>query len=702
MKNNGFSSFLFMGWSLHKIYCLFLILALALPCTASASSLDIYVSPNGNDAWDGLSLTGGGIDKKGPLATLTKARDVVRELRKQAIYQHSTVTVHVGAGTYYLDQSLKLGRKDSGTPEYPVIWKGIGEALISGGIELSEFIAVTDKTVLRRLPAKAQSVVVQCDLKSMGIEGFGQVSYGGFAINRDATHHELAYGGETMTIARWPNEDWLKTGFVDGERSISEGGKPRGVISDSFTYLDNRVENWQSNSDIWMHGYWYQEWADGYLQVRSLSKPEQQVVIEAPHSHYGYKEGARYRFLNVLEELDAPKEYYLDRENGILYFWPPETQKQIKATLSILQAPLIQIDEASHINLKGFTLASSRGRGVFIRGGSHVVIEDCYIRNIGNQGIKVDKGQHHQVRNCVITQIGGTAVGMKGGDRKTLEPSNFAVENCEISHFGKWFRTYKTGVYLVGVGMRISNNTFHHAPHCAIHYKGNDFTIEYNKIYKTCTETSDVGAIYTTRDWTARGTIIRYNYIHDNYKFKGGHHGSIGIYLDDFTSGQKVYGNIIVNSSKGIQHASGRDNHIFNNVIVDCEVGILLDGRVWAHKLIDKKMGSWNLFGHLENVPYRGPAYAKYPNLSNMLNEEPLRPMYNVIEQNIIVRSSKPFVDRIKNNTPKNNQLVNNHIFAKDPGFIAPLEGNYRLKKKSTLFKHGFVNVPFAKIGRQN
>ena len=126
---------------------------------------------------------------------------------------------------------------------------------------------------------------------------------------------------------------------------MGESGKARGVVSDRFTYLDKRIENWQSHSDIWMHGYWYQEWADAYLKVKSFSKYDQHVLIEPPHSHYGYKKGARYRYLNVLEELDSPKEYYLDRENGVLYFWPPESQKEIRATLSIMSAPLIEVVE---------------------------------------------------------------------------------------------------------------------------------------------------------------------------------------------------------------------------------------------------------------------------------------------------------------------------------------------------------------------
>ena len=32
----------------------------------------------------------------------------------------------------------------------------------------------------------------------------------------------------------------------------------------------------------------------------------------------------RYYFLNILEELDSPGEWYLDESAGKIYFWPPE------------------------------------------------------------------------------------------------------------------------------------------------------------------------------------------------------------------------------------------------------------------------------------------------------------------------------------------------------------------------------------------
>ena len=55
----------------------------------------------------------------------------------------------------------------------------------------------------------------------------------------------------------------------------------------------------------------------------------------------------------------------------------------------------------------------------------------------------------------------------------------------------------------------------------AIVFGGNEHLIEFNEIHDVCHESNDAGAIYGGRDWTMRGTVIRYNYFHDISGFEG-------------------------------------------------------------------------------------------------------------------------------------------------------------------------------------
>jgi len=57
-----------------------LVFALALSTQAATT---VYVSPNGNDAWSGLTAAPNAGKTDGPVATLQRARDIVRQKRSQ-------------------------------------------------------------------------------------------------------------------------------------------------------------------------------------------------------------------------------------------------------------------------------------------------------------------------------------------------------------------------------------------------------------------------------------------------------------------------------------------------------------------------------------------------------------------------------------------------------------------------------------------
>jgi len=55
--------------------------ALGVCARATAAPLRLYVAPNGNDAWSGKLAGAKGAD--GPFASLTRARDEIRKLKKE-------------------------------------------------------------------------------------------------------------------------------------------------------------------------------------------------------------------------------------------------------------------------------------------------------------------------------------------------------------------------------------------------------------------------------------------------------------------------------------------------------------------------------------------------------------------------------------------------------------------------------------------
>ncbi len=95
-----------------------------------------------------------------------------------------------------------------------------------------------------------------------------------------------------------------------------------------------------------------------------------------------------------------------------------------------------------------------------------------------------------------------------------LTPAGHYAENNHIHHYARWNRMYSPAISISGVGNRAAHNLIHDAPHQAIDFGGNDHVIEFNEIHDVCYESNDAGAIYSGRNWTMRGTVIRYNFMH--------------------------------------------------------------------------------------------------------------------------------------------------------------------------------------------
>ena len=145
-------------------------------------------------------------------------------------------------------------------------------------------------------------------------------------------------------------------------------------------------------------------------------------------------------------------------------------------------------------------------------------------------------------------------------------------------------------------------------------------------MHHVCQQTSDAGAIYSGRDWGARGNQVQYNYLHDiSSVFQG--YGVHGIYLDDCLSGILVQGNVLYKiTGHGILHGGGRDNVMVNNIIARSGEGIAADSRCvdWLPNGTPNNIpgDSWNLLEKLNNVGYQQePWLSKYPACAAIPND---------------------------------------------------------------------------------
>jgi len=543
----------------------------------SAPAAEIYISPTGDDGNPGTEAK--------PLATLERARDAIRARAKGE--RGDGVTVWLQEGRYVRDRTFELDKRDSGTKDAPVVYRAVpgAKVIIDGGIEipLKACVPVTDPQVKRRLVAETADKVRMIDLKALGVTRFGEFGPRGFDRPLIPPPNELFVNGKPQHPARWPNKGRIKLGKVLDKGSVPRKGDKsnRGGV---FKYENKRALRWTEAKDFYVSGIFGHSWADDTIKVAKLDTTDGTITTTVPHL-YGFmnKGYTTWCVVNLLDEIDEPGEFFLDREAGRVYFYPSEDEiKQLQ--LSIMETPLVRIDGASYLRIEGLTFENARGTGIEVKDGSDVVIAGCTLRNLGSLAIAVNGGMRHVVRRCDIYDTGAGGVALEGGDRKTLTPARHLVENCDIHQVNRWYRTYRPCVSLKGVGHAVRHNHLHHVPGQAIlFFDSNDHLIEFNEIDHCVTDMSDMGAVYTGRNPSILGHVIRYNFFHHIDKSIGGK-GVQAIYIDDdnlYTA--VIFGNVFykAGSNGAIKFNGGGGASIANNIFVDCPRP-LLGGDEWG------------------------------------------------------------------------------------------------------------------------
>ena len=122
---------------------LLIILVAGSGCSAVAPEAShkaiFYVSPAGCDDWSGTLSEPDGQGTDGPFATVQRARDAVRDLKKR---KSADIVVLIREGTYQLEKTVVFGLEDSGVGDSTVTYAAYpGETpVFSAGREIKGFV----------------------------------------------------------------------------------------------------------------------------------------------------------------------------------------------------------------------------------------------------------------------------------------------------------------------------------------------------------------------------------------------------------------------------------------------------------------------------------------------------------------------------------------------------------------------------------
>ncbi len=586
-----------------------------------------FVAPDGDDAAPG--------SRKRPFRTLERARNAVRALKAAGPLPAGGIAVVLRGGVYRRTTSFTLGPEDSGTPGAPILYRAApGErVVVRGGRVVDRFEKLSDPTGLKRIPKTARAHVLQANLKAAGITDLGAFHPRGYGIKPDKPAHlELFYKTKPMPLARWPNDDFsMRKRFTTVRDLIGEKlGKFVNKTIDrtnGFVYGDPRHADWRDEPEIWLFGYWGRMYAADWVEVTSIDPKTHQVRIAPPLPAYAFIRGAPYFAANVLRELDAPGEWYLDKSTGMLFFWPPAPVEKGDVVVSLLNEPFLTLNDVSHVAFRGLVFEAGRFHGAVISGGEDVILAGCVFRDIGVYGVRIEGGRNHVVVGCDLEYLGDGGVTMRGGDVKTLTPSGHLVENCHIHHFDRWNRAgYQAGVSQLGVGTRISHCLIHDGPHQAVYVRENDHVLEYTEIHDTCFEAGEMGSYYMyggTRVLGERGQVVRYNYWHHlpwNESFtRFAYTGRHALHIDHMNGDITLYGNVFQHCStkSGVFFSGGPDNTIENNLFHDCAVAVNLHDRSWVYRKVNTEP-RFRLDEYLRRMKVDQPPWSiRYPHLKD-------------------------------------------------------------------------------------
>jgi hypothetical protein len=513
-----------------------------------AHATEWYVSTAGNDSWSGRLSEPNETRTDGPFASLLRAREALR-------HAASPKSVRIRAGTYELPEGFVLDVRDSGTAENPIVWSAYEKERprLIGGRRISEWKIWKNN-------------IWMSDLSSRNIE---EIS-------------DLYVNGERQVLARYPNLDpsdpvgsgwaYVAGDFVPMYQKRAEDKK------NSFQTKPGDWRNWARPQDAKVFVFPRFNWWNNILDVKEVD-PTGHLIATSQEASYAIRPGDRYYFEGPLEELDAPREWTYDKRKRLLYFMPHESLSNADAFVATARNVIVLRQGVHHVVLQNLSVECATGSAVRFEQTTHCRLLGCRIRNIGDYSstaVVVQGGADNGISHCEISDVGGSGIALSGGDIKSLTPSSHFVESCKIYNVGVRYKQ-GVGIALSGVGQRVSHCLLHHMPRFAILFGGNNQTIEYNHIHDVVLETEDAGAVYCGgRDWiTARGSVVRYNYIHDipGFGLDGNQWRSPckawGIYLDDNAAGVDVTGNVVTKCGEALLHGhSARDCHIENNIFV--------------------------------------------------------------------------------------------------------------------------------------
>jgi hypothetical protein len=680
------------------------VLALASSVSMAGATVNIHVSPRGNDANRGTT------DQ--PVASLAAAQKLERQAAR-----HEPVNVILHRGTYYLPETVIFNPEDSGKSNAPVIWQAAeGESpVISGGERLN----------LIWIPYTNIAGVFQA------------------RVPADLAIDQLFVNGQRQWMARFPNRESGNGLNVFDTWKLDHNAKPDSARD---PLAKSRIARWANPTGAFLHAMHPALWGDVSWRITGKNLDGSLAMEGGTQNNRGSAIHPLYRYVeNVFEELDAPGEWFYDHSSRTLYYYPQPEVDLAKADIEIVRLRHLlelsgsQTRPVKWLEFHGLTFRNSartfmdtkepllrsdwtiyRGGAVVLTGTEDCQVTDCTFDQVGGNAVFVNNyNRRAAVRGCRIAEAGANGVCFVGspnavrnplfnydqrlkpadldltpGPRTDEYPADCSVEDCLIYGSGR-FEKQTAGVEIaMAQSITVRHCSIYDVPRAGINIGDGCWgghVIEFCDVFDTVKETGDHGSFNSwgrDRFWLpGREEVERLVKQHPdlplldvvkpivlrNNRWRCDHGWDID--LDDGSSNYQIRNNLCLNG--GIKNREGYHRLVENNVIVASG----FHPHVW--------------FGGGHDVFRRNliasPAY--FPALMGRV------PWGAEMDFNLVCVPGKTDIEHAVELAKQSRR--DEHSIIADPEFVDPVHGDFRVRADSPALKLGFVNFPMKEFGVQ-
>jgi hypothetical protein len=679
----------------------FIVSALTL-VTAAASAADFYVARDGNNANPGTQAS--------PFATLERARDAIRELKKAGPLREP-ITVKLTGGTYPISQPVQFGPEDSGTSACPITYtaSGVDPVILDGGRRICGWKQHDGKLWVANVPEVA---------------------------DRQWTFRQFYVNGHQRIRARIPNEGYLRVaGCPEGTPKTANYHKD----CQTFQFKPGDIHaDWTNLSDVEVIVYHF--WTDSHLPIKSVDT-ESNLVTFAHKAGKTFtddfsEDGARYIVENVFEELDEPGEWYLNRRTGQLFYYPMAGEDLSQADVVAPCAPAHLRLEGNpaehryveHLRFRNLSFVHTRfelppgnsndrqgsasvSAAIILSGARSCAFEQCRLSNLGTFGFDVMAGcSENRFTANEIADVAAGGIRVNGGsDRNPPWERTFnnQITDNWLHHYGMDYPS-AVGVLLMNTeGNTVAHNHIHNGGYTGISIGwvwgynrsiSQNNRIEYNHIHHIGGVLSDMGGIYTLG--VSPGTVIRNNHIHD---VDANHYGGWGIYHDEGSTHILVENNVVHHTKFAPFNIHfAKEITVRNNIFALGKLEQASRDRVEPHKSVffENNIIYWR-DGELFSKNWKDVPYTFHFHPKDKTGTATVTSTFDC-DWNLYFNPAQD-LDAVKFNgntwSEWQTRGKDTHSRFADPLFTAPEAGDFTLKPESPAFSLGFQPIDISQAG---